>query len=180
MLLKTFYFYFVLASRARFLPQSLSGSVIVSILGDDPLFTPVASDAWEALTYYRLDHVNTVFWDTQVCCNSFPCDTCLRTEWPLVPVPALIILKDNVFFFSFQDCCQEKGDWLSFLQWSNAKLVGSHLTLIIMAAGVVSEERATLLMKWTGNQTTTETLSTLTRFWKPLSSKLSQHPCSGV
>ena len=45
MLLKTFYFYFVLASRARFLPQSLSGSVIVSILGDDPLFTPVASDA---------------------------------------------------------------------------------------------------------------------------------------
>ena len=33
-----------------------------------------------------------------------------------------------------------------------------------MAAGVVSEEKANLLMKWTGNQTTTETLSTLTRF----------------
>ena len=45
MLLKTFYFYFVLASRARFLPVSLSGSAIVSILEDDPLFTPVASDA---------------------------------------------------------------------------------------------------------------------------------------
>lgn len=29
----------------------------------------------------------------------FPCDTCLCTEWPLLPVPVLIILKDSASFF---------------------------------------------------------------------------------
>ena len=104
MLLKTFVF--ILFSPH--LPVKLglvSAGIIVrygycSIFGDDPLFTLVASHAWKALTYHRLDHVNTVFWDTQVCCNSFPCDTCLRTEWPLGKVPALIILKDRASFFA--------------------------------------------------------------------------------
>ena len=89
-----------LLSYAWFLPVSLIVQYgDCSIFGDDPLFTPVASDAWEALSYYRLDLVNTVFWDTQVCCTSFPCDTCLCTEWPLLPVPVLIILKDSASFF---------------------------------------------------------------------------------